>query len=427
MKYLALCLLIVFLATPASAQSQSQTQAWISEADRPHMESLRRSGLNALYNLDYEKARQDFAEMARLYPNYAGGSMFLASRLCFKTLYESRRLQASLYNSDSFYTRGDDKVDPKIVAEFRSLTREAKRLADARLKTNPKDIEALDYLAGTAGLKASFEEAVERRHFAAIRDGSEAVDRHREVLKLDPKYIDAEITIGFYDYVVGSLPPLQKILAGITGHRGSKKRGLATLERVAKDGRWANDDAKSLLILLYKREQRFADALAMARDLSAKYPRNYLFRLETADALVAQAAQERRAGKPGDAANAEQEAFKTFDDLLRDRTVRDTVSKALDLVHFKYGEVLLLAGNGDRAAAEFLSVTKIEKAEPTLVTMSHLNAAKAFDLAGKRKEAMSHYRQVLTRPDIFDAHDEAKKGMREPYKAQLALVGGQSF
>lgn len=428
MKYFALLLLVVFAAVPAlaEAQGQPQAQAWISDADRPHMESLRRSGLDALYNLDYEKARQDFAEMARLYPNYAGGSMFLASRLCFKTLYESRRLQASLYNSDSFYTRGDDKVDPKIVAEFRSLTREAKRLADARLKTNPKDVEAIDYLAGTAGLKASFEEAVERRHFAAIRDGSEAVDRHREVLKLDPNYIDAEITIGLYDYVVGSLPPLQKLLAGVTGHRGSKRRGLATLERVAKQGRWANDDAKSLLILLYKREQRVADALAMARDLSAKYPRNYLFRMETADALVSLAVQERKAGKPADAAKAEQEAFRTFDDLLRDRTVRETVSKALDLVHFKYGEVLLLAGNGDRAASEFLSVTKIEKAEPALVTMSHLNAARAYDLVGKRNDAMNQYRQVLTRPDIFDAHDEAKKGMREPYKTQLAAAS-QSF
>ncbi len=431
MKYFALLLLLVVATVPALAQTpvpaQSQSQTWISDADRPHMESLRRSGLDALYNLDYEKARKDFAEMARLYPNYAGGPMFLASRLCFKTLYESRRLQASLYNSDSFYTRGDDKVDSRIVAEFRSLTREAKRLADARLKTNPKDIEAIDYLAGTAGLKASFEEAVERRHFAAIKDGSEAVDRHREVLKLDPNYIDAEITIGLYDYVVGSLPPLQKILAGITGHRGSKKRGLATLERVAKQGRWANDDAKSLLILLYKREQRVANALAMARDLSAKYPRNYLFRLETGDALVSLAVQQRKAGNPAEAAKLEQEAFKTFDDLLRDRTVRETVSKALDLVHFKYGEVLLAAGNGDRAASEFLSVTKIEKAEPTLVTMSHLNAARAYDLAGKRNDAMNQYKQVLTRPDIFDAHDEAKKGMREPYKTQLAAAGGESF
>ena len=123
-----------------------------------------------------------------------------------QTLYESRRLQSSLYSSESFYTKGDDKVDPKIVSEFRSLTREAKRLADARVKANPRDVEAIDALAAVAGLKASFEEAVERRHFAALRDGSEAVDRHRDVLRLHPNYIDAQLTIGLYEYVLGSLP-----------------------------------------------------------------------------------------------------------------------------------------------------------------------------------------------------------------------------
>jgi hypothetical protein len=69
------------------------------------------------------------------------------------------------------------------------------------------------------------EEAVERRHFAALRDGSDAVDHHRAVLKLDPKYIDAQVTIGLYEYAVGSLPLPVKLLAGLTGFRGSKKKG----------------------------------------------------------------------------------------------------------------------------------------------------------------------------------------------------------
>jgi tetratricopeptide (TPR) repeat protein len=158
-----------------------------------------------------------------------------------------------------------------------------------------------------------------------------------------------------------------------------------------------------------------------ARDLSAKYPRNYLFRLEAADALVSQAAVERKNKNTEAAVKAEREAFTMFDDLLHDRSVRDTVSRALDLVHFKYGEVLLTAGEGERAAKEFLASTRVEHAEPTLVTMAHLFAARAFDLAGKRDEAVSQYKEVLTRPDIYAAHDEAKKGLREPYKTENVL------
>jgi tetratricopeptide (TPR) repeat protein len=425
-KYFIFLMIAVFVLASASARAQttpggSTPGVSMTENERSQFDSLRRRGLDALYDLDYDKAQKDFKEIVRLYPNHPAGPQLLAARLWIKTLYESRRLQSSLYSSESFFSSGDDKVDPKIIAEFRNLTREAKRLGEVRLKQNPKDIEALDWLAAIQGLKASFEEAVERRHFAALKDGDDAVDRHREVLKLDPNFIDAGITVGLYEYVVGSLPLPIKVVAGITGFRGSKKKGLAMIERVAKEGDWARDDARTLLIVLYTREKRFTDALANARELSAKYPRNYLFRLEAADALVSQAEVERKNKNIEAAVKAEREAFATFDDLLHDRTVRDTVSRALDLVHFKYGEVLLTAGEGERAAKEFLAATRVERAEPTLVTMAHLYAARAFDLAGKRDDALSQYREVLTRPDIYAAHDEAKKGLRQPYKSEKVL------
>jgi tetratricopeptide (TPR) repeat protein len=408
----------ILITVVVTAAAQNPTTAWIAETDRAKFDALRRGGLQALYNLDYDKAQKDFKEIAQLYPTHAAGPQLLAARVWIKTLYESRRLQSSLYNSESFYSSGDDKVDPKIINEFRSLTREAKRLSEVRLKQNPKEVEALYWLGATEGLKASFEEAVERRHFAALKDGDDSVDHHREVLKLDPTFIDASLTAGLYEYVVGSLPLPIKVVAGVTGFRGSRKKGLALIERVSHEGNWARDDAKTLLIVLYTREKRYADALANARELSAKYPRNYLFRLEAADALVAQAEVERTAKNTDAAVKAEREAFATFEDLLHDRSVRETVSRALDLVHFKYGEVLLTAGEGERAAREFLAATRVERAEPSLVTMAHLYAARAYDLAGKREDALAQYRQVLTRPDIYAAHDEAKKGLAKPYKTE---------
>ena len=413
MKFPCCLLVLLFLAPLVSAQ-----QPWLTDAERTQFEELRRSGLDALYNIDYDKAQRDFKQIVQLYPNHPGGYQLLAARLWIKTLYESRRLQASLYSGESFYTNGDDdKVDPKIVTEFRNLTRDAKRLAEAKLKQEPKNIEALDFLANTEGLKASFEEAVERRHIAALRDGNDAVDHHREVLKLDPKYVDAQITIGLYEYVVGSLPPLVKIVAGATGYRGSKKRGLRMLEEVAQQGRWSQDDAKSVLILLYTREKRFADVVKFARELSAKYPRNYLLRLETADGLVSLAAQKRKENDAAAAAQAEKEAFETFDEVIRDRNA----GRALDLIHFKYGEALLTAGQGERAAKEFLAATKVERAEPGLVTMAHLYAARAYDVAGKRDEALAQYKEVLARPNVYDAHDEAKRGLKQAYKAEAIV------
>ena len=225
--------------------------------------------------------------------------------------------------------------------------------------------------------------------------------------------------------MVGTLPLAAKILVGVTGARGSRKRGLATLERVTREGKWARDDARTLLIVLYTRERRFAEAGAIAKELAAKYPRNYLFRLEAADALVAHAALERKANHASAVASAEREAFATFEELLHDRTVRDTATKALDLIHFKYGEALLTAGQADRAAKEFLATTTVAGGEQGLVTMAHLFAARSLDVAGKRNEALAEYRAVLARTNVYDAHDLAKKGLKEPYKIPALEVANR--
>src|ERR1700692_1487263 len=204
MKLLVYLSLLFILAAPAAAFSQSAPSPWLTETERAKFETLRVAGSEALFNLDYETARKTFKEMAQAFPNYPGGPQFLADSLWIETLYKTRRLQSSLYGgADTFYSTSDDKADPQLVDQFRTLTRQARLLAESRLKQSPRDTEALYFLGAIEGLKASFEEAVERRHFAALKDGSDAVDRHREVIKLDPNYHDAEITIGLYDFTVG--------------------------------------------------------------------------------------------------------------------------------------------------------------------------------------------------------------------------------
>src|SRR6266850_6013786 len=419
MKKSILASVLVLLAF-SSGLAQQTNSAWLSENDRTKLESLRAAGFEALFNLDYEAARKNFRELAESLPNHPAGPQFLAASLWIETLYQSRRLQSSLYDSDSFYSQNEDKADPRTVDQFRTWTRQARQLAEARLKQSPHDPEALYFLGATEGLKATFEEAVERRHFAALKDGSDAVDRHREVIKLDPNYHDAEITIGLYDYTVGSLPLPVKLIAGVAGFRGSKKRGLATLERVAREGHWVHDEAKTLLIVLYTREKRYADAAALARELAAKYPPNYLYRLEAADALVLQAALERETNHNTTTTAAETEAFATFESLLRDKAVRNTAARAFDLIHFKYGEALMTAGQYDRAAKEFMASAEVPGAQQGLATMAHLYAARALDLAGKRNDAVTQYRAVLARPNVYDAHDQAQAGLKEAFKRKLS-------
>src|SRR5882724_612203 len=332
-------LLLLFLLLFASAYALAQPgNGKTSTPATPRLEELREKGSEAVFNLDYEAARQTFKEMARLFPDDPTGSQMLASTLWLETLNKSRLLQAAIYSSQSFDANTEDKPEPHVIQEFRDLTRQATQLARARLQRNPRDPQTLYTLGAIDSLRASFDATIEHRFLAALREGSSGVDRDREGIKLDPNFHDAELSIGLYDYIVGTLPLAAKLVASIAGARGSKKRGIATLERVAKEGHWERDDARVLLIGLYKREKRFPEALAVSREMQEKYPRNYLFRLETADTLISQAVTELQANRIKEATALETEAVSTFDLLLHARSASGAPARVLDLIYFRYGE-----------------------------------------------------------------------------------------
>ncbi|MDQ2855969.1 MAG: hypothetical protein M3R68_06550, partial [Acidobacteriota bacterium] len=98
---LSLIAISLVMAPPVLAQQTQRptppSGTILNEADQARFETLRASGFEALFNLDYEKARQSFHEIARLFPEHPAGPQFLAASLWIETLYETRRLQASLY------------------------------------------------------------------------------------------------------------------------------------------------------------------------------------------------------------------------------------------------------------------------------------------------------------------------------------------
>ena len=61
MKYCSGCLKTILLNSSSFGQAKD---ASASATESSRMEELRRSGLEALYNLDYEKSRKDFSEIA---------------------------------------------------------------------------------------------------------------------------------------------------------------------------------------------------------------------------------------------------------------------------------------------------------------------------------------------------------------------------
>jgi len=296
--------ILLLLASLGTVLGQQQAQ----------LDTLRAEGYEALYNLDYEGARRRFQKMVEIAPEDPVGAQCLASSLWLQQLNESYQLKSTLYSSAD----SKEKTDRRQTDEFRKWIRQAKTLSEARLKKEPRNVDALYYLGAAEGLEAAYTAQIERKYVAALRAGTNAVDHHREVIKLSPDYHDAELTIGLHNYVVGSLSLALKMIAGTMGVRGSKKRGLETLERVTVEGKWARDLARILLVDLYKREKRYDDAVKIARQLSEKYPRNYLYKLQMADALTSHIATLRKKKAPFK--TEETELQNIFTALSRDKT-----------------------------------------------------------------------------------------------------------
>jgi tetratricopeptide (TPR) repeat protein len=274
---------------------------------------------------------------------------------------------------------------------------QAKTKALALVARNRNDADAQYFLGAYYGVMAGYEASVARKFFSAMRNGSRCVDTHEKVLKLKPDYYDAYLSIGVYDYVAGSLPFGYKLMASMVGVRGNKKRGITRLQTIIDNNALTADDARVLLVAIFRNEKRYDDALALLEQLSSKYPRSYLLKLERASVLMT--------------LNRSDEAYAIFESLLKD----PVAASALDLIHYQYAEALARNKEHKRAAAEFTAANQVGGGDANLATVSRLRAAQMYDLAGERQEAIAHYRAVLARPNVYDTRQQAERGLNRPF------------
>ena len=363
----------------------------------------------ASFDVDYDTARAKYGEIRKRLPHHPAGDLYLAMVTWLEHLYKSRRLQTGLYRDQSSFYAGADKaneetegdtVDPAVDRTFRDLMAQAKIKALALAARDKNDPDAVYFLGAVYGVMAGYEASTARKFFAALRNGSRSVDAHQKVLKLKPDYYDAYLTVGMYDYIMGSLPFTYKAIAAMAGHRGNKERGIRRLQTVIEKDPVAADGARVLLLAIYQNQKRYQEALDILEYLTVKYPRNYLVKLEKASTLVS--------------LKNTQDAYRAFEELLQE----PAAGQVADLIHYQFAEALALNHEYKRAAEHFQAVPKCRGAEPNLATVALLRSAQVYDLAGLRTEALAQYKVVLTRPNVYDSREQTQRGLKEPFSAE---------
>lgn len=393
--------LVIFASNSIYAQQAARvTEKSAAPADQSEFDRLRNEGNDALYNMDYQTARERYQRMTKIAPDHPAGYVYLANNLWLETLNQSRRLTTTTYTTGSFYSqdKDEDMVDPKRDQEFNALIKQAMAMTRARLLKNKDDAEALYYEASALGLRAGYGTTVKRSFVRAIGDANDSVQIQKKVIKVDPNYTDSYLSIGLYEYVIDSLPFTWRFMARFAGLKGSKKKGIEHLEMVTEKGKYAADDARVVLIGIYSKEGRIERALEIISQLATKYPRNYLFGIERAGMLYNM--------------NRADEGGRAFEGLLKDERI---AGQAADLVNFQWGEALAAKGDYAKAVERYNEVARWQKADAGLVSMAHLHSGQALDAMGKRNEAIAEYQTVLKRENVFDSHKLASQYVKKPY------------
>jgi hypothetical protein len=158
------------------------------------------------------------------------------------------------------------------------------RLANARLAAKPDDPDAILALCMTTGLVTDYAALIEKRRFGSFALAKKSHIWAKKLLDLKPPVVDAYMTFGTAEYIVGSLPFFLRWFVHMDSVEGNKKKGIDELELVAKQGKYYGPFARMLLSVIAMREKRPWDAESLLAGLATEYPQNPLILKELARA-----------------------------------------------------------------------------------------------------------------------------------------------
>lgn len=409
--------LIIFLVTLwFPSQIQASAQLAKTNPDRPKTvetptilgsklvtaDPLTKKAVNALYDLEYDKAISGLEKVVLAHPQDPFALNYLLQAVVLKEMYRLNALDTTLYADDGFLTGKPLPADPKVKERIQSLSEASIQLSDARLKIDPNDVDALYARGITKGLRLTFAAIVEKSFFASLKNAVSSRNDHERVLQLDPHYTNAKLIVGMHNFVLGSLPFGMRLLVGIAGMSGSKKKGLEMLNEVAESHSETSPDARAALALFLRREARYKDALAVAHSLAAERPKNFIFALEEANLLKD--------------AGFGSEAIDAYRRILAGGKAGFYTDPHLERAAFGLAESLKGQRKTEEALQTYELALTFPNLQPDVKIRSLLGAGQMHDVLNQRAEALKDY-QAASQLDPDSRHAaDAKRFMRQPFR-----------
>jgi len=240
------------------------------------------SAIKRMYDFNFPASQDILARYIEKHPQDPLPYAFRASAYLFYELDRMNILQSEFFTDDDKIADKKKKMepDPAVRTKFLAAVKDTEARADAALKIDPNDRQALFAMCIAQGVATDYMAFIEKRQIASISVAKRSNGYAQRLMKLDPKFYDAYLTAGISEYMIGSLPFFVRWFVKFENIDGDKKRGVERLELVAREGHYFRPFSKILLATIALREKRPRDAQRFLLELARDYPENPLFRRE---------------------------------------------------------------------------------------------------------------------------------------------------
>lgn len=366
-------------------------------------DALTRTGFEHYYDGDYDHAANTFEKVLQARPDDPAAVNHLLAAVMFGELNRVGALDTSLYSNNSFLDQKREYVlDPKVKERIQQLETRALALAEARLKNDPHDVQALYARGVTRSMQSTYTGLVQKAWLSALANAKGSREDHEHVLKLDPTFNDAKTVVGTHEYIAGSLPWAMRMLAHLAGFGGNKQNGIKLLREAGESDGETSVDARVILTLFLRREQRYTEALDLVHGLTAEHPRNFLFALEVANIL-------KDSGKGP-------ESIVAYRKVLESAKAGAYHDPHLEFAYWGLGEALRGQRQFPEAAQAYDGVAGFPQADAGLLRRANLASGEMYDLSLKRELATEKYEAVITASADSSEADRARHHLHDPYK-----------
>lgn len=387
---------VQLLAAPSWAAAQNLRDPAFMRKVQPAFDDI--------FNMDYGEAEQALLALEREYPAHPAPPLYLGAIIWVRELVRRQELDLDHFVAPGYFMKAREPMPASLQKAFLGFIEQSETRSKSILARNPADEDGQYFLASAYGIRASYLFTVEHNLKTSFKYGRQAYQIDRRLIQRDANYYDAYMTVGLYEYIVGSLPWYIKWLASIIGYQGSKERGFQYLDIAVNRGQYVSREAGMVRSVLFVREGRDAEALRQIETLQREFPRNYLFHLNVAQILEKMGRRD--------------EAVQVYQDALKRAQAGVPNYNQIPMAELSYsvGVRFWQLGRRDLAEEQFRKAIGDPKASERDRAMSHLRLGQLLDLQGKRNQAIEQYESVLKSPEYNNSHATAKEFLKNPYR-----------